>query len=162
KVHSGAMPPSKKNRLSKTDVETIRRWITTGVRADAKAKPLSAPVTRDDVLPILLRRCAVCHGAHRQEGKLDLRSKAAMLRGGVSGPAIVIEKPDASLLIKKIRAGQMPPRHRLVEVSVKPIEQSETDVLVRWIAAGAPEVVVRPDVATTTPDLLVSDKDRTF
>ena len=61
-----------------------------------------------------------------------------MLRGGKSGPAIVPGKPEESLLIKKIRAGQMPPRDRLVEASVKPVEPAETDVLARWIAARRP------------------------
>jgi hypothetical protein len=85
-----------------------------------------------------------------------------MLRGGKSGPAIVPGKPDESLLIKRVRAGQMPPNNRLVEASVKPIEPAEIDVLARWIAASAPEVEVAPDVATTAPDPLVTDKDRNF
>src|SRR5262249_20149968 len=48
------------------------------------------------------------------------------------------------------------------EASVKPIEQAETDTLARWIAAGAPEGTVEPDVATTAPDPLVTDRDREF
>ncbi len=131
--------------------------------ADDKDKNyISTVVTQHDVIPIVLRRCTVCHGAHRKEANLDLRSKATMLRGGKSGPAIVPGKPDESLLIKKVRAGLMPPRERLVEVSVKPIEQNEIDVLAKWIAAGAAEVAIEPDVASTKPDPLVSDKDRDF
>jgi hypothetical protein len=75
---------------------------------------------------------------------------------------MVLGKPDDSLLIKKIRAGVMPPNQRLVEVSVKPIEPAETDILARWVAQGAPEVTIQPDVASTTPDPLVTDKDRDF
>jgi hypothetical protein len=85
-----------------------------------------------------------------------------MLRGGKSGPAIVPGKSGASRLLQKVRAGQMPPRDRLVEASVKPMEPAEIEVLARWVAAGAPEVVVKPDVATTTPDPLVTAKDRDF
>ncbi len=164
KVHGGAMPPAKKDRLKAAEVETIRRWIAAGAPAGEgdSSRPVAPEVNQHDVLPILLRRCTVCHGRHRQEGKLDLRTKASMLRGGKSGPAIVPGKPQASLLIKKTRAGQMPPPTRLVEASVKPIEAGEIDVLTRWIAAGAPEVVVEPDVATTRPDPLVSDRDRDF
>lgn len=158
KVHGGSMPPAKKDRLAHAEVETIRRWIAS-VGSSAEA---AKPVTQHDAIPILLRRCTVCHGLHRQEGGLDLRSRASMLRGGKSGPAIAPGKPDISRLITKVRAGQMPPRDRLVEVSVKPIEEAETDVLARWIAAGAPEIAVEPDVATTKPDPLVSDKDRDF
>src|SRR5262249_37570102 len=113
-------------------------------------------------IPILLRRCTVCHGARVQEAQLDLRTKASMIRGGKSGPAIIPGKPDESLLIKKIRAGEMPPLTRLIEVSIKPIEPAETDIVARWIAQGAPEADVKPDVATTEPDPLVSDNDRDF
>jgi mono/diheme cytochrome c family protein len=166
KVHTQAMPPAKKDRLSAAEVETIRRWIAGGAPfhsgEEAKGATTRTTVTQHDVLPILLRRCTVCHGMHRQEGKLDLRTRAAMLRGGKSGPAIAPGKPEASRLIQKARAGQMPPRDRLVEASVKPIEQAEIDLLARWIAAGAPEVALQPDVATTTPDPLVSEKDRAF
>jgi mono/diheme cytochrome c family protein len=166
KVHGGTMPPARKDRLSEAEVETIRRWIAAESDSSARArrtKPTEQlTVTQHDVIPILLRRCTVCHGRHRQEGGLDLRSRAAMLRGGKSGPAMVLGKPESSAVIRKIRAGQMPPRDRLVEASVKPIEPAETDVLVRWIASGAPEVVLEPDVATVRPDPLVTDRDRDF
>ena len=35
--------------------------------------------------------CAVCHGLRKQEAGLDLRTRASMLKGGESGPAIVFE-----------------------------------------------------------------------
>jgi mono/diheme cytochrome c family protein len=158
KVHNGEMPPARKDRLSETEVATIRRWIESGAGTDQPAVTIS----QHDVLPILLRRCTSCHGARRQEAGLDLRTKAAMMRGGKSGPAIVPGNPDKSLLLDKVRSGAMPPPKRLVEASVKPIEPAEIDVLARWIAQGAPEVDLAPDVATTTPDPLVSDRDRDF
>jgi hypothetical protein len=165
KVHSGAMPPGKKDRLSAAETETIRRWIEAGAPLgpnQEREKTAAGMPTQHDVLPILLRRCTVCHGLRRQEGNLDLHTRAGMLRGGKSGPAIVPGKPEESLLIRKVRSGKMPPRDRLVEASVKPVEPAEIDVLARWIAAGAPEVVIAPDVATTEPDPLVSDRDRDF
>jgi hypothetical protein len=166
KVRGGMMPPVKEDRLSAAEVETIQLWITAGAKAGSgegvTAEPSPAAVTQHDVLPILRRRCTVCHGRHRQEGGLDLRTRAAMLRGGKSGPAIVPGKPEESPVLQKIRAGQMPPRGRLVEASVKPVEEAETEVLARWIASGAPEVTIESDIATTTPDPLVTEKDRDF
>lgn len=161
-VHEGKMPPGKKDRLTPADVETIRRWIEAGARFCAAANESDVAVTQHDVIPILLRRCTVCHGRSQREGGLDLRTRASILRGGKSGPAIVPGKPDESLLIKKVRSGEMPPRRRIIEVSVKPIEPAEIDVLATWIAAGAPEVAIPPDVALSQPDPLVSDKDRAF
>src|SRR5262245_33915427 len=60
KVHSGMMPPGKKNRLSETEVETIRRWIAGGTpfgpKEDVKPETAVGAVTQHDALPILLRR----------------------------------------------------------------------------------------------------------
>src|SRR5262245_33936425 len=116
-------------------------------------------INQHDILPIVLRHCTACHGPRQKEGGLDLRTRAAMLRGGKSGPAIVPGKPDESRLIVKIRAGEMPPPKRLVEASVKPVAAADLDKLARWIAAGAPEGQVEPDGAA---DKLVSDLDREF
>ena len=166
KIHSGEMPPAAKDRLSEAEINTIQRWIATGAKAGAgegaSATTTLAMPNQHDIIPITLRRCTVCHGLYRQEAGLDLRSKAAMLRGGKSGPAMVPGQPDKSRIIQKIRAGEMPPRHRLLEVSCKPIEMDEIETLSKWIAAGAPEVAIEPDIATTSPDPLVSDAERNF
>lgn len=132
RIHSGEMPPDEKDQLSPAQIDTIRRWIEQGAKtgmAETVSLDAEAPPNQHDVLPILLRRCTACHGRNRQEGKLDLRSKEAMLRGGKSGPAIVSGKPEESLLIKRVRAGEMPPAERLVEASVKPIGPAEIDTL---------------------------------
>jgi mono/diheme cytochrome c family protein len=162
KVHAGTMPPKKDERLSVAEVELIRKWIVAGAAMGTSAETKAEAITQHDVLPILLRRCTVCHGAYKREGDLDLRTRAAMLRGGKSGPTIVPGKPEKSRLIERVQAGQMPPKDRLVEASVKPIEATEIEVLSRWIAADAPDVDVAPDVATTKADPLVTDKDREF
>ena len=160
-VHEGKMPP-KKGRLSAADVETIRRWIQGGALSASQEKEDTgrltgvAAVTQHDVLPVLLRHCTVCHGAQRREAGLDLRSKAAMLRGGKSGPALAPGKPEQSLLLRKIRDGQMPPPDRLLQASVQPMTTAETEQLARWIALGAPEASSKP------AETLVTDKDRDF
>jgi cytochrome c553 len=171
KVHSGKMPPTKKDRLSEAEVDILRRWIAGGAKfspdsgnaaaGNAMDSSQSNP-TQADVIPIVLRHCTTCHGRHRQEAGLDLRSKAAMLRGGKSGPAIVPGKPDESLILKKIKTGRMPPPDRLVEASVKPVEPLEVKLLEKWIAGGAPELPIRPDIATANPDPLVTQGDRNF
>ena len=100
----------------------------------------------------MLLRCTACHGGRRREADLDLRTKAGMLAGGKSGPAVVPGKPSESLLIKRIRGEEMPPRRQLVSVSVKPMEAGELALLEAWITAGLPESPLTPDVATAEPD----------
>jgi mono/diheme cytochrome c family protein len=160
KVHKGEMPPAKKDALTQAEAETLRRWILDGAKVPAGSAEVS--LTQHDVIPIMLRHCTACHGRHLQEAKLDLRTPEAMLRGGKNGPAIVRGKPDESLVIKKIRTGEMPPAAKLVDACVKPVEKSELETLAKWILQGAPIVDIPPDVATTIPDTLVTDKDRDF
>ena len=85
-----------------------------------------------------------------------------MLKGGKSGPVFVASHPEKSLMLEKIHSGAMPPRRRVIEVSIKPIDPTEVETLTRWIAQGAPEADIAPDVAGVEPDPLVSDKDREF
>lgn len=119
-------------------------------------------VTQHDVLPILLRRCIVCHGLRRQEGGLDLRTRSSLLKGGQSGPAIVPGKPAESLLVKRISADQMPPKKFLLDVGVKPVRAGELTRVIQWIEQGAPEVAAPAEVAGTLDDPLVRPADRQF
>lgn len=122
----------------------------------------AGPVTQHDVIPMLLLHCAVCHGARKQEGGLDLRSRASMLRGGRSGAAFVPEHPEESLLLKRLASEECPPRKRLTEAMVKPMEPDETERLAQWIKLGAPEVAIDLGVAGTPDDPLVHESDRAF
>ena len=90
--------------------------------------------------PLMLLHCTACHGQRIQEAGLDLRSRAAMLKGGTSGPAIVPGKPEKSLIVQRIRAREMPPSEREVEASLRPMSAPGLEQLVRWISLGAPEV----------------------
>ncbi len=160
-VSEGLMPPQEKDRLSQQQIETIRKWIAAGARFRSGAVAARL-VNQHDLIPLLGLRCTVCHGLRRREAELDLRTKSAMLKGGKSGPAIVPGKPDESLILKRIRAGEMPPPDRLVEVGVKTMPPQEIELLTRWIELGTPDPQIAPDVATTDPDPLVSDQDRKF
>ena len=84
------------------------------------------------VRPMLIERCFKCHGAEKQRGGLRLDSREAMLKGGETGAALVVGKPDESLLVEKLMSGAMPPKTepRLTEAQIGAIQQ--------WIAAGAP------------------------
>lgn len=153
------------HRLSLAALAAGLAWAGFGLIAsqaadDPQQIARSGAVTQHDVLPILLRRCTVCHGHSRREGGLDLRTRASMLKGGKSGPAFVPGQPDESPILKKLRKGEMPPPDRLVEVSIKPIEATEIEVLTKWIARGAPEGVF--GIESQRSDPLVKDSDRAY
>ncbi|MCA9247537.1 MAG: DUF1549 domain-containing protein, partial [Planctomycetales bacterium] len=91
-----------------------------------------------EVLPILKSKCLACHGESPDgelKGKLDLRTREAMMLGGESGEATVVpNKPQQSTLVSAIewRDWEMPPKEndRLTNRQIAVIRQ--------WIAAGAP------------------------
>ncbi len=154
-VHHGEMP-KKGDPLTHEQIETIHHWIAEG--AEFRERPTltkNAP-NQHDVIPIVLLRCAACHGARLQEGGVDLRTPEAMISGG----ALVAGDPDQSKMIQRIESRECPPQEKLLKFFVKRPPSTEVAVLREWIAAGAPIEDIAPDVATSKPDPLVSDEDR--
>src|SRR5581483_4658346 len=72
----------------------------------APAQPAAAQNAGDffekSVRPVLATHCFECHGQAKQKAGLRLDSRAAILAGGETGPAIVPGKPQESLLVKAI------------------------------------------------------------
>ena len=84
------------------------------------------------IRPLLVKSCLECHG-EKAKGGLRLDSRAALLAGGDSGPAIALGNPDGSPLVHAVRYDEdpkMPPAGKLAD------EQIAT--LVSWIKMGAP------------------------
>lgn len=161
-VKHGEMPPDNQGTLTDDETDLIKRWIDGGASFGEAVKKAEREVTQHDVVPILLLRCTVCHGRHVQEGGLDLRTRESMLKGGKSGPAFVVGKPDESLMVTRVRAEEMPPHAKLTDVSVKPMDPEELKTLSKWIAAGAPLAKEEPELAGTIDDPLVRPQDREF
>ena len=84
------------------------------------------------VRPVFADNCLECHGAEKQKGGLRLDVRAAMLKGGDTGPAVVPGKPEVSPLIEAIRYEgevQMPPKKKL--------KAEEIAALTDWVKRGA-------------------------
>jgi mono/diheme cytochrome c family protein len=163
-LHDKLMPPEDEPALKKEQLETVRLWIESGTPFRDKTDPATllaaGEVNQHDIAPIMLLRCTACHGLRKQEGELDLRSRESMLKGGKSGPAMVLGNPAESLLLKRIHAGEMPPKEKLILAGVKPISEAETEKIRRWIELNAPTIDLQPDIPTSDPDPLVSAEDR--
>ena len=99
--------------------------------AAAAATPAATPTFNGEIKTLFEQKCNVCHGAAMAQGELDLRSKAALVKGGKSGPGIVVGNSAASLLLDKVASGTMPPGDDRLSS-----EQIET--LRLWIDKGAP------------------------
>src|SRR5262245_5196166 len=116
----------------------IRGLLSAGVALAALPCPAAAADAGDEfferkVRPLLVERCHKCHTGKKVRGKLRLDSRAALLKGGETGPAVVPGEPDKSLLIKAVRyegEPKMPPRTKLTD--------GEIADLVAWVKSGAP------------------------
>ncbi len=88
------------------------------------------------IRPVLAENCYECHSATSKKikGGLRLDSRAALLKGGETGPAFVSGKPESSLLIAAIS-------HRNEDVAMPPKKPKLPAAVVadfeRWIRDGA-------------------------
>ena len=156
-------------KLSAGDIELIRSWIEAGGLSNeqnpdpaTELVKVSRVTEREVMVTILHVKCVPCHGRSRQEGGLDLQTRASLLKGGQSGPAILPGQPDESLLIRRIIAEEMPPLELQGRYSVRPVTSNELKKLRQWIAAGAPAGSEKMVAIGTGPDPRVSNKDRRF
>ena len=86
------------------------------------------------IRPVLVESCFDCHTLD-EKGGLRLDSREAILKGGESGPAIVVGDPDASLLIKAVNHVQgisKMPRN------ADKLQPTQIAALADWIRMGAP------------------------
>jgi mono/diheme cytochrome c family protein len=95
-----------------------------------RTAPPAMPSFEKDIRPLFEARCGRCHGADEQKGDLDVRGKAALLKGGESGPALAPGSPEKSLLWVKVAADKMPPG----KTKLTPAEKT---LLRQWIEHGA-------------------------
>jgi WD40 repeat protein len=108
-------------------------------------------VYEKDIEPIFVNKCSFCHSGNIKEGKLDLGTYEALMKGGKRGASIVPGKSAESLLVKlsgKTERPQMPPK------SEEPLTPEELALIKLWIDQGAkPPTSVRekPKVVLTAP-----------
>lgn len=108
-------------------------WCSIGASSNAGEKATAggeeSPFFRDQVKPILVRQCLGCHGPGKKKGDFDLSTRASLLEGGASGPAVMPGQAVNSLLFKKVATGKMPPQG--------PLPAQDIAVLKKWLDEGA-------------------------
>jgi len=111
----------------------------TAASAQAAAPNSSAAAIKfdQDIQPIFENHCYDCHSsATRAAGGLLLDDRDAILKGGRSGPAIVLGKPDESLLIQRLLSTEK--KTRMPKGEEQPLADKEIAALRAWIEQGAP------------------------
>src|SRR5438552_3269200 len=105
----------------------------------APAQTDSSWTFEKDVLPIFQAKCLNCHGADRQKAGLDLRSRAALLAGGETGPAIRPGAAKDSLLWEMLSRDKMPPGKEKLTAAEKSVIRTWLDSGARAQAAAGPK-----------------------
>ena len=125
---------------------TLALFVSSLAAQSDKPAPLTFEKT---VLPLLEVKCAKCHSGSTPQAGLEVRNRAGLLKGGASGPAIVIGAPDKSLLYQRAFSGQMPlggPR----------LTENELSAIRAWIERGAP--AENGDAAARAPGTSPEDR----
>ncbi len=111
--------------------------------AEPAPKAASKPVFEEQILPILKARCFRCHAGAEPAAGLRVASRAELLAGGESGPAIRLGAAESSLLWVKLASGEMPQ-------GGPPLSAAEKGLIRVWINEGAPSNSAAAAAANTT------------
>ncbi|MCA8998241.1 MAG: PSD1 domain-containing protein [Planctomycetaceae bacterium] len=107
---------------------------TNGVAAEMEFSADQLEFFEKQVRPLLVERCFECHSGEEYEASLRLDSRAAALKGGDTGPAVVPGDVTQGQLLSAIAydpdSYQMPPDGKLSD--------GEIAVLKKWVEMGAP------------------------
>jgi mono/diheme cytochrome c family protein len=129
--NGGREMPSFHAILTSQAVDDLLAFMRAGF--SGAGAPTAIPSFAADIVPILEAECLLCHGS---AGGWSAATYEDVLRSGENAPVILVDDPEASLLIQKLRGtqtigGPMPPG--------APLSEEEIDLILRWISAGAPD-----------------------
>jgi hypothetical protein len=142
---------SKQSQLMEICMPVRRVTLGLMIAAVVVARPLWAQTTDAEffeakIRPVLAQKCYGCHNSKMAAPKagLVLDTKEGLVKGGISGPALVAGKPAESRILKVLSYAdplvQMPPSGKLPDNVLADFEQ--------WIARGATDP--RSTVSTAT------------
>ncbi len=114
---------------------------------------------KKSIRPALVENCLKCHGDEKVRSGLDVSSRELLLKGGDTGDAIDLEKPENSFLLALIKHEEEP--------EMPPKKDKLPDSLIadfqKWIELGAPYDKPLLEKKSDKPaEMRVTDSDREF
>lgn len=115
---------------------------------DAPLDPSDVEFFEKRIRPVFVEQCYECHSSRARElqGGLMLDNRAAIAKGGDSGPVLIAGKPNDSRLIAALR-------YRDEDLRMPPAKKLSDEVIIdfeRWIKLRAPDP--RDGPAPSAPD----------
>ena len=102
---------------------------------EAATELTPAPDFRQDIQPILERKCVRCHQQDKKKGDLRIDTYEKIMEGGSDAEAIVPGKPEESELI--LRAQLRPIDEGFMPDEGQALDSDELELLIAWVRAGA-------------------------
>jgi len=133
RLAGGKMPRRQGNAgFVRTFVALFVIVIACPVIAAEPSKPASF---REDVAPILVRKCLGCHNTKKAANGLDMTTFASLKKGGklVGTEILQAEEPEASGLLESVSATAEP----RMPYKLPALADSEIRILTRWVKEGA-------------------------
>ncbi len=129
-------PAPRRAHLAILGLMVVAVALSPSTTAAGESDPAGIEFFEKRIRPVFVEHCYKCHSADSKKikGELRLDSRAALLKGGESGPSLVAGKPAESLLIKAIRYDKdlrMPPSGKLPAAAIADLEE--------WVKRGAPD-----------------------
>jgi mono/diheme cytochrome c family protein len=91
-------------------------------------------IFKQHVRPLMAERCVKCHGGKETEAGFDLTDRDPLLKGGESGPAVLIGNAKNSLMVKLLRHEKEPKMPKgFAKLPAETVNQ-----IIAWIDSGAP------------------------
>ena len=105
------------------------------------------------IRPILKAHCFQCHGEEgKREGGLDVRLRRLLVAGGDSGASVEPGDSAASLLVTRVRSGEMPPID-------KKLSAAEIETISKWVESGARTAREEPASIGNDPVFTVEERE---
>jgi mono/diheme cytochrome c family protein len=134
-------------------------WLSASQASSPPSSQRTPPTTQSEffearIRPLLVTHCYDCH-TDAAQGGLRVDSRAALLKGGQRGPALVPGQPDDSLLLQSVQ--QTHTTLRMPKGAAK-LADPEIAALTQWIKEGA----VWPAAVSASNDYLIKPAHQAF
>lgn len=116
-------------------------WLACSVITPVANAETGAVVTYQDLAPILVERCVLCHSGESASAGLRLDNVESLLGGGANGAIVVAGDPGASELVRRLRGTSVP---RMPMTGPPFLSDAEIALFERWIAEGLSQAVAAP------------------
>ena len=127
-------------RAAKCLILVFSFWGFARASGNAQEESRQLEFFESKIRPILVQHCYECHSSASSilQANLSLETRQGILQGGDTGPAVLVGKPQESLLIQVLRDQEpkMPPDGNLPESVIKDFE--------RWVQDGLVDPRVNP------------------